>query len=297
MKLLAAMALAAALLTGAPAQADDAADPVVAQRGSIVLTASQIKQLVRLAEPETRQRLEHDPALLAQKVRERMLQLVLLNEAKNQKWDQRPDVVVRAELARQNAIIESFAAAQVPDDPAFPTDDQLQKAYDANKSKLIIPRQYHLAQIFIAAPPSSGVQGDADGLRRINEIKTQLTKQHADFAALAKKLSEDAASSGNGGDLGWIREDGVIPPIRAAVTGLAEGAISDPVRSQEGWHLVKLIGTKPAAPATLAESRETLTRALKQERSALLQRNYITGLIQGEPIQVNEIEIGKLIAK
>lgn len=291
-----AAALAAAF-AAAPALADDAADPVVGQRGTVTLTASQVRQSLQLADPELRQKLEHDPALLEQRLRERLLQLVLLNEAKAQKWDQRPEVQARAELARQTAIIDSFVAAQVPPDPAFPTDEQLQKAYDANRSKLMVPRQFHLAQIFIAAPPSTGVQGDADGLRRINGIRNQIIKQHADFALLAKKQSEDKASSSNGGELGWLREDAVIPPIRNAVAGLAEGGVSDAIRSAEGWHLVKVLGTKPAAPATFAEAREALVRALRQERQTQLQRNYVANLLHDDPIKLNEIEVGKLIAK
>ncbi len=294
---LVAAALAAALLAAPAARADDAADPIIGQRGSVTVTASQVRQLMQVADPELRQRMEHDPLVLGQKVRERLLQLVLLEEAKSHDWDKRPDVAFRAELARQNAIVESFAAAQVPADPAFPADDMLQKAYDANKSKLMLPRQYHIAQIFIAAPQSAGVQGDADGLRRINEARNQIVKQKADFAAVAKKLSEDKQSAGNGGELAWVREDAVIPPIRSAVSGMAEGAVSDPIRSNEGWHLVKLLGTKPAAPATFAEARETLVRAMRQDRAVQLQRAYIAGLIQTDPIQVNEIEIGKLVTK
>ncbi len=297
MKRIVAAALAALLLAGAPARAEDAADPVVAQRGAITITASQVRQLIQLADPDTRQRMEREPAFLAQKVRERLLQLLLLNEAKAQKWDQKPDIQARLEQVRQAAIIETFVAAQVPADPAFPTEEQLQKAYDGNKAKLMVPRQYHLAQIFIAAPVTGGVQGDADALRRVNDARNQIVKQKADFGAVAKKLSEDKASAINGGELGWVREDAVLAPVRAVVTGMAEGTVSDPIRSAEGWHLVKLLGTKPAAPATFAEARETLVRALRQERMVQGQRAYVASVMQGEAIQVNEIELGKVVPK
>lgn len=290
-------AFALCLAASPPARADDAPDPVLGQRSAVTLTASELKQLLQLTDPELRQKIEHDPAALAQRVRERLLQLTLLAEAKKQQWDQRPEVKLRAQLAAEAAVVDSFVAAQAPNDPAFPTDDQVQKAYDANKSKLMLPRQFHVAQIFIAAPASTGVQGDADGLRRSTDAHTQLVKQKADFAALAKKLSEDKGSAANGGDMGFLREDNLIPPIRAAVSALAEGAVSDPIRSPQGWHIVKLIGTKPATPMTLAEAHDALVRALRQERAAQLQRNYITNLLHDDPIQVNEIEINKLTAK
>ena len=296
-------AMAVGLLLGcahlgiAPARADDAADPVVARRGSIVVTASQVRQILAAADPEVRQKLEHDPAALSQKVRERLLQLVLLADAEAHHWQDKPDVAFRAELARENAIVDSYVAGQVPSDPAFPSEEQVQGVFDANKGKLMVPRQYHLAQIFIAAPQSSGVQGDADALRRINDVKAQIVKNHADFAALAKKSSEDTKTAANGGDLGWLREDAVIPVIRNGIANLPDGAISDPIRSPEGWHLIKVIGTKPVTPATYAEAREVLVRALRQERAQQIQHNFISSLLQNDPIQVNEIEIGKLTVK
>jgi hypothetical protein len=292
-----AAALAMALLAAPLARADDAGDAVVARRGEVSLTVADVRQLIDTAEPELRQQMQNDPAVLGQKVRDRLLQLVLLHEAQAHQWDQRPEVRFRAEVARQNAIVESFVASQVPDDPAFPSEDQVRAAYDANRSKLVVPRQYHLAQIFIAAPLSGGVQGDADGLRRISDLRQQIVKAHADFAALARKSSDDKPSAANGGELGWLREEAVIPAIRSAIAGLSEGSVSEPVRSAEGWHLIKLLGTRPTAPATLAEAHDTLVRALRQERVAGEARAYIGGLLKADPMQINEIELGKLTGK
>jgi peptidylprolyl isomerase len=114
---------------------------------------------------------------------------------------------------------------------------------------------------------------------------------------LAKRDSQDAPSAANGGDLGWLREDALVPPIRAAVQGMADGAVSDPVRSQGGWHLLKLLGSKPPTQASLAESRDTLVHALRQERQMEGQRDYLGGLLKQQPIEVNEVELNKLSVK
>jgi peptidylprolyl isomerase len=295
-------ALAAALLLAplarGTARADEAAaDPVIAQRGSVVLKASDVRDMLANADPPVRAQMEHDPAVLAQKVRERLMQLVLLDEAKSRGWDQRPDVAYHAELARQGAIEESWITSQVAGDPNFPTDEQVQAAYDQNKSKLMVPRQFHLAQIFVAVPANASKQVDEDAQHKLAELRQQAVKAHGDFAALAKQSSDDKASAPNGGDMGWLREDTLIPPIRSSVAGLAEGAVSEPLRSPQGWHIVKLLGTRPAAPATLAEARETLVRAMRQERLVQGERSYLANLVQKEPIQLNEIELGKLTTK
>ena len=289
------LATASLLLLLAPsAHAADAPDPVVAQRGALTLTAGDVRELIAMADPDTRRQMEHDPAMLAQKLRDRVLQLTILAEAKAHQWDQRPEVAYRAELARQGAIEESYVASKVTADPAFPSDEQVQAAYETNKAKLMVPRQYHVAQIFVAAPQTGTVQADADALRKAGDLRQQVVGSHADFAAVAKTASDDPKSATAGGDLGWLREDGLVPPIRAAIARLPDGGVSEPLRSPNGWHVMKLLGTRPAAPATLAEARDSLVRAMRQERMVQAQRGYLGSLIQQAPIQVNEAELAKL---
>jgi peptidyl-prolyl cis-trans isomerase D len=62
----------------------------------------------------------------------------------------------------------------------------------------------------------------------------------SDFEAMARRHSDDPVSSANGGDIGFIREEALDPAIRAVVTGMSVGEISDPILTPFGWHVVKL---------------------------------------------------------
>jgi peptidylprolyl isomerase len=300
-----APAAPAAPATGAPGAAAPAAaqaapasdDPVVAQRGDVKLTAGAVRDLIRNADPEQRRFLESNPSALLQAVRDRLLKMVLVQQAEAVGWDKRPDVAFRVALARDEAIASTWIGSQVPDDPNFPSDAQLQAAYDANKSKLMLPRQYHVEQIFIPELPGASKQTEDADQHKLVDLKQQLTKQHADFATLARRYSLEKGVADNGGDLGWVREDTLAPPIRAVLQGLAEGTVADPVRSQNGWHLIKLLATKPVSQASLAESRDALVRAMRQERVVEAQRAYLGGLIKQQPIEVNEAELSKLATK
>jgi peptidylprolyl isomerase len=256
-----------------------------------------VQNLIRFADPDVRHQLETNPSTLLQAVRDRLLRLTLLEDARSHGWDKREDVAYRAEIARQDSIAGSWIAAQVAGDPTFPTDEQVQAAYDNNKAKLTVPRQYHVAQIFLTLASGASKQSEDDAQRKLADLRQQLLKQHADFGALAKRYSDEKASAPNGGELGWLREDALLPPVRAAVQGMAEGAISEPVRSQNGWHLIRLLGVKPPAQATLAESRDVLVKALRQERMVEGQRNYLGNMLKQQPVQVNEIELSKFTAK
>ena len=285
----------AAPAAGAKTAAGD--DPVVAERGDVKLRVSDVRQMIRYADPEQRHLMQTHPQVLMQQVRDRLLKLSLLEEARASGWDKREDVAYKVKLAEQETIESTWIAAQVAGDPSFPTDAQVQAAYEANKSKLLVPRQYHLAQIFLALPANASKQADEAAQRKLADLRQQVLKQHADFASLAKRYSEEKQTAVNGGDLGWVREEALVPSIRLAVQGLAEGAVSEPIRSPVGWHLVKLIGVKQPKQATLAEARDTLVKAMRQERLVEGQRNYLANMLKQQPIEVNEIELSKFESK
>lgn len=289
---------AALLLLAAPALAQTpAADPVVARRGDITLTASQVRDMVAVADPALRAQIAKDPSALVAYVRDRLLQLTVLAEAHDHQWDTRPEVVWRADRARDAAIADSYVASLAMPDPGYPSDAEVQAAYQANKARLMVPRQYHVAQIYVAVPAGAPAAADAAAQKKLADLRAQLARGHGDFASLARHVSEDHASTAAGGDLGWLREDQMLPAVRTAVAGLADGAITEPVRTADGWHLLRLIDTKPAGPATLADVRAALVRALRQQRAQQNAQAYVTGLLKQQPIQIDEIALSGLAGK
>jgi peptidylprolyl isomerase len=129
------------------------------------------------------------------------------------------------------------------------------------------------------------------------ELRKQITDGHGDFAALARQRSDDKTTAQNGGEIGWLREEVLLPPIRQALSTMAPGAVSDPVRTPDGWHLVLLVGVQPAGQATQEEARPMLVRLLRQERSLQAQRTYLNDLLQDQPIKVDQVELWKQVAQ
>jgi peptidyl-prolyl cis-trans isomerase C len=104
-------------------------------------------------------------------------------------------------------------------------------------------------------------------------LKTQIDGG-ADFAELAKANSSDTGSAVNGGDLGWFGLGMMVKPFEDAVTAMQPGAVSDPIQTDFGWHLIKLNETRIAAQPTLDELRPEL--AAETEQKAV--EAHITGL-------------------
>lgn len=86
----------------------------------------------------------------------------------------------------------------------------------------------------------------------------------ADFAELARASSRDPGSAGQGGDLGWFGRGRMVPAFEAAVLALEPGQTSDPVQSQFGWHLIRLIDSRQADAPPFEAVRDQLAGELQQ---------------------------------
>jgi peptidyl-prolyl cis-trans isomerase SurA len=87
------------------------------------------------------------------------------------------------------------------------------------------------------------VQDDATTRQRLEELRTRILAGE-DFAALASITSEDPGSAAQGGDLGWTAPGTFVPEFDAALGALQENEISEPFRTQYGWHIVQLLGKR-----------------------------------------------------
>ena len=265
----------------------------VAQRGDLRITATQVREALALLDPNGRAQVMANTQMLTEFVRERLLNQAVLAEARAKGWDTRPDVAPRAAEARDAVILQAYLASFVPPDPAFPTDEEVATAYETNKLRLVVPKQYHLAQIVLLVKLDATAKDDDDAHKKIVELRNQAVRTKADFADLARKNSQEKPSADKGGDVGWLRETDMLQAVRESVAGLTDNALSVPVRVPDGWHLLKVLETKPAGPVSLAEAKPQLVSALRQARAQKMMREYVANMVRAQPIQVNEIELTK----
>ncbi|MGE0222095.1 MAG: peptidylprolyl isomerase [Acetobacteraceae bacterium] len=266
---------------------------VVARRGTIQLTTADIAAMLDNADPAVKAQALSSPSALADFVRERLLRRTLLTDAKAAKWDETPQVVARAEEARDAVIVQTFVAAQTQTNLPPPTEAEIKAAYEANKARFAVPKQYHVAQIAVLVPPGGSKQQDEQAKKQALELRQQVMKPKADFAEIARRNSQDKASAERGGDLGWVREDQLVPPIRSTVAAMQDNAVSEPIRSGESWHIVKLLGTRPPGTLPLEQVKPMLEQAVRQARAQQAARAYVDNLLRQEPIQLNEIELSQ----
>ncbi len=261
-----------------------APDPVVAVRGSDSLTASQVRALIAATPTDTQKQIARNPDALTALIRDTLLQHAILAEAAAQHWEQRPEVAALLARTRETALLQSFLAAQGQVPAGYPSDAELQAAYEHEKGRLLRPRAYRLNEAFQAV--ASG--GQAEALRKLNAVRREAGGGRATLEAAAKHAGLQFA------DLGWVAEPNLQKTAKEAVAGLLEGQLSDPVCTARGCTVIRLVATRPAGPPTLAEVRDQLVQALRQQKQQQLAQAYASSLLAKQPVRMDEIQISHL---
>lgn len=153
-------------------------------------------------------------------------------------------------------------------------DEDLQAQYQKEIAGL--SEQRDAAHILVEV---NAKQTDAQAKAKIEEIKARLAKGE-DFAKLAKEESNDVGSANNGGDLGYAGRGVYDPAFEDALYGLkAKGDVSEPVRTQYGWHLIKLLGVQAPEVPSFASLKPKLEQDLK---SQLVEQRFVDATKQLE---------------
>lgn len=124
-----------------------------------------------------------------------------------------------------------------------------------------------------------------------NEARNRLLKireriiNGEDFAKLAKLHSEDPGSSDKGGDLGWVNPGTMVPPFEKAYKELAVNQISQPVRTNYGWHIIEVLGTR-AHDNTETVKRNKAMESIRARKTEPALQNWFRGLRDGSFIDI-----------
>ena len=219
-RLLSAVALAAFLIAPIGSRAQES-DPVVARANGIDIRQSDLKMAeddIGTAMPQMGpdQKRDYLITYLADVI-------ILAQAADQQQLANRNEVKHRIEFERDKALMEALLQDA---GKAAMTDDAMHKIYDEAIKQTPNEEEVHARHILVAT------EGEA------KEIEAQL-KKGADFATLAKEKSKDPGAA-EGGDLGYFTKEQMVPEFAEAAFKLEKGQTSDPVKTQFGWHIIKV---------------------------------------------------------
>jgi peptidyl-prolyl cis-trans isomerase D len=146
--------------------------------------------------------------------------------------------------------------------------DDVRKYYDEHQGEFGTPEERQAAHILINVNASAS-QAEQDAAKTKAEQLLQQARQNpAKFAELAKKNSQDPGSAANGGDLGFFGHGMMVKPFEDAAFALKVGEISGLVKSDFGYHIIKLLAVKPSRVLPFDEARETIANKMRQQKAS-----------------------------
>lgn len=143
-------------------------------------------------------------------------------------------------------------------------EDTLKDLYEKEKQRFVEPEQREVSHILIKVPANAAAKQQKAALAEANKVDKLARADGADFAALAKKYSDDAGSRLTGGELGWLQKGMTNKAFEDALFAMQKGQVSKPVLSPEGYHIIWLRDVKAGKAKSFDEVRGELAKEAKQ---------------------------------
>jgi peptidyl-prolyl cis-trans isomerase C len=194
-----------------------------------------------------------DTPELRRNVRDTLINLELASQAAvREGLDKKPEVAARLELDRTSVLTQAYWQDYLRKHPI--TDEELRKEYDRLKPQLAT-KEYRARHILVNTEDEA-----KDIIKKL--------KDGGNFEKLAAESSKDPGSKGRGGDLDWSPASRYVKPFGDALVKLKKGQTTDaPVKTDFGWHVVRLDDERIARLPTFEEAKPTLERNLQIQLS------------------------------
>lgn len=172
------------------------------------------------------------------------------------------------------------------------TDADTKKFYKENPALFEAPDSLRASQILIAVPADATMEVRGEKMKKAKEIAAQLQKDPAKFEEVAKTQSDDPKVKQTGGDVGTFTKKGFpYPEFYDAVDKLKVGEVSDPIRTPDGFHVVKLTERKPARTIPYDEAKERVTAFLNDQKRQEEFQKLVVVLRKGAKIEIFQEEL------
>lgn len=270
------------LAFSAQVRADD--PKIVATRGGIDLPVSAVEQRIEVAPEGIRPALVESPERLATIIDELLVAEQILSYARTEGFDQRADVQEEIATAVRGILIRKSLEIIATDGKGMP-DFRLmaRERYQSDPSIGVFKGGKRVRHLLVSTESVS----EADALKQATAL-LERARAGEDFGSLVDRYSEDPSKSSNGGVFVVSRE-GLFDPafLNASLALEGEGTISDPVRSQFGFHLIQLLGEMGDGRQPFEAVEAELVASLRQEWWNAARERAI-GKFRGLPIEYHE---------
>ena len=185
--------------------------------------------------------------------------------------------------AQVDLSVTKLMDAEVATTPG-PSDSEIKDFYDKNPDKFKQDEQVRASHILIRVDQKADAATRAKAKAQIESILKQ-ARGGADFAALARKYSQDGSAQ-QGGDLNYFSRGQMVPQFESAAFGLKVGQISDVVQTEFGYHIIKVTDHKPARTVPFEEAKPQIAQYLAGQKKQEHADAFIESLKKKSKIEI-----------
>lgn len=217
--------------------------------------------------------------------------------AKSLKLDQDPEIAARMTKAVRDVLVKSYVehtAAKISAD--LPDVEPLAKErYLVEKANLKRSEGVRVAHILFRVAQDDETCG-AEARSKADQVLAEL-RDGADFSTMAKKHSQDSSASQGGELSGWREKGSLVPAFEKAAYALQPGELSGVVRSNFGYHIIKLLEHRPAAQISYDEAKEQLLQKIRAEFMEKRREEWIKQFRGSKPVEIDDATLEALRRK
>lgn len=187
----------------------------------------------------------------------------MAQDAVAQKLDQTPAFQQQLDFIRKRVLMQAALAKATE---AAMTDEALKKTYDEALGQQTPEEEVHARHILFRAA-ADDAKASAEAEKKAKDVAAR-AKKGEDFAKLAGELTEDPSGKDDGGDLGFFTKDQMVPEFAEVAFSLKPGEVSQPVKTQFGWHVIKLEEKRQKPVPTFDEVKPQIEQFIAQKAQA-----------------------------
>jgi peptidyl-prolyl cis-trans isomerase C len=205
---------------------------------------------------------------------------ILYQEAVKKGLDQSPEFKQKLEEFKKLTLISELLEKEIMSKGGV-TDQDVKDYYEKNKADFVATSQIKASHILVNTEEEA------------QKILERLSKGEK-FEALAKEASIDKVSGKNGGELGYFSRGEMVPEFEKAAAALKAGEVSKPVRTQFGYHIIKVTDKKTGPVVEFERVKDIISQKLAGEKQKEAFDGYLEGLKKDFKIEMNEKAIASL---
>jgi peptidyl-prolyl cis-trans isomerase C len=260
-------------------------DAVVANIGDQKITVSDFDRMLGLLDTDKQKLIEKNPQLKESVLKQFIQGMVVSKLAKEKGFDKIAEVRDQIEFFKDNFLASLYIRQEVLGKINEPEED-LKKYYESHKDEFKTPEMVRVRHILVKVD-SSAPEKDKKAAKKKAEGILKKIKSREDFAKLAADVSDDPGSKQNGGELGFSPRGRMVKPFEDAAFALQPGEVSGLVKTQYGYHIIKVEERKAAGIQPFDDVKENIRQKLIQDQTKSKVVDFIEKAMKDAKVEIH----------